>query len=186
MKKYSLRQYIFAALFAALTAIGAYIRIPIPPVPFTLQTMFVFISGGLLGPFGGFLSQLIYVITGLTGLPIFAGGGGPGYILMPTFGFLMSYPAAGFISGFLSNKASAKLNDKNLFVRYTIIYSICTIFIFIVGLSYLALHTKYFLGKPVDKMVLVKTGFLIFIPTAILKILISAWLTIKLKKILSF
>lgn len=80
------------ALFSALTAIGAFITIPIPPVPFTLQIFFAILAGALLGSKRGFISVGVYVLLGLCGLPVFTKGAGLSYIFQPTFGYL-----AGFI-----------------------------------------------------------------------------------------
>ena len=82
------------ALFSALTAIGAFITIPIPPVPFTLQIFFAILAGALLGSKRGFISVGVYVLLGLCGLPVFTKGAGLSYIFQPTFGYL-----AGFILG---------------------------------------------------------------------------------------
>lgn len=82
------------ALLTALTALGAFIRIPIPPVSCTLQTFFVCMAGMLLPPKAAFLSQGAYVLLGLLGLPIFCAGGGPGYLLNPGFGYLLGFLAA--------------------------------------------------------------------------------------------
>jgi biotin transport system substrate-specific component len=71
----------YIALFAALTAIGAFIKIPLPYVPFTLQVLFVFFAGSLLGSERGMQSQLVYVGIGLAGFPVFTQGGGIGYFL---------------------------------------------------------------------------------------------------------
>ena len=71
---------VLCAMFAALIAVGAFIRIPIPYVPFTLQLFFTTLAGLLLGPKLGAASSLVYMITGLIGIPIFTEGGGPGYI----------------------------------------------------------------------------------------------------------
>lgn len=91
------------SLFAALTAIGAYLTIPIQPVEFTLQIVFVMYAGLLLGARRAFLSQLVYVLAGLMGAPIFAGGaGGPGYVFSPTFGYLLGFMAGAWIIGKLS------------------------------------------------------------------------------------
>ena len=75
----SLRGMVYAALFGALTAVGAYIIIPLPPVPITLQTLFMGLAALLLGGRLGALSQTVYVLLGVIGLPVFAGGkAGPG------------------------------------------------------------------------------------------------------------
>ena len=62
---------VLCAMFAALIAVGAFIRIPIPYVPFTLQLFFTTLAGLLLGPKLGAASSLVYMITGLIGIPIF-------------------------------------------------------------------------------------------------------------------
>lgn len=89
------------AMFAALTAIGAFIKIPLPVVPFTLQIIFVFLAGSLLGSRNGFQSQLVYIGVGLVGLPVFTQGGGITYVLQPTFGYLIGFALAAFIIGFI-------------------------------------------------------------------------------------
>ena len=71
--KLSIREMILISLFTALTAIGAFISIPIGDVPITLQSMFSLLAGLLLGPKLGALSQLVYVLLGLSGIRIFAG-----------------------------------------------------------------------------------------------------------------
>jgi len=88
-----------AALMAALTAVGAFIMIPIGPVPITLQSFFVLLSGTLLGKKYGVFAQITYLLLGAFGLPIFSGGrGGLGVIAGPTGGFLISFAIAAWIA----------------------------------------------------------------------------------------
>lgn len=88
---------------AVLTAIGAQIEIPHHPVPFTLQTLFVLLAGGLLGPRNGFLSMATYLIAGLAGLPVFSQFGfGLAKIMGPTGGYLLAFPVAAFVVGTLT------------------------------------------------------------------------------------
>ncbi|MHC1609263.1 MAG: biotin transporter BioY [Candidatus Methanofastidiosia archaeon] len=90
----------FVALFATLTAIGAFIHIPLPLVPITLQTFFVLLSGLVLGKRLGALSQLCYVGMGAVGLPVFAGGtSGLGIIAGPTGGYIVGFVFAAYIAG---------------------------------------------------------------------------------------
>ncbi len=92
-------------LCAALSAAGAFIKIPLWPVAITLQTFFVILSGIILGPRYGALSQLVYLILGLLGLPVFSGGGGLSYIMRPSFGYLIGFIAAPLAVGlFVENK----------------------------------------------------------------------------------
>ncbi len=71
------KHIIYTSLFTTLTAVGALIKIPFPMVPMTLQTLFVLLSGNLIGARLGAFSQLLYLFIGLIGFPIFAYGGGP-------------------------------------------------------------------------------------------------------------
>lgn len=99
-------------LFTALIAIGAFIQIPLPNQDyFTLQFFFVIMAGMLLGPGLGAGSVVIYLLLGLFGLPIFAAGGGIGYVLRPTFGFLLGFVFSALFSGYLSSlwKESGKV-----------------------------------------------------------------------------
>ncbi|MDZ7723826.1 MAG: biotin transporter BioY [candidate division KSB1 bacterium] len=91
---FSTKNLVMAGLFCALTAVGAFIRIPFAPAPFTLQTLFTVTAGLVLPARLAGISQAAYLIMGLAGLPIFANGGGPGYVAQPTFGYLLALPAA--------------------------------------------------------------------------------------------
>ena len=84
MGQLSLRELILCALFVALVAVGALIRIPVGTDVFTLQFMFTLLAGLLLGPRLGATAVAVYILLGLIGVPVFASGGGPGYILQPT------------------------------------------------------------------------------------------------------
>jgi len=101
-----LRMTVYASLLAALTAAGAYMIIPIGPVPISLQTLFVYLTGLLLGSRWGAAGVAVYLLAGACGLPVFAGGtGGIGRLLGPTGGYLLGYLAAAFIIGFITERA---------------------------------------------------------------------------------
>jgi biotin transport system substrate-specific component len=91
------RDLVIVGLFAALTAVGAFLRVPLEPVPFTLQPLVVFLAGAVLRPRLALGSQLTYLAVGLVGVPVFAHGGGPAYVLQPTFGFLLGFAAAAWV-----------------------------------------------------------------------------------------
>jgi biotin transport system substrate-specific component len=96
----SLRGLVYAALFGAGTAAGAYIIVPIPPVPITLQTLFLYLAGALLGGRLALLSQVVYLLLGIIGLPVFAGGkAGFGVLFGPTGGYLIGFLPAAYIVG---------------------------------------------------------------------------------------
>ncbi len=87
--------------FAALTAIGARLSVPVPGlvVPMTLQPVAVLLAGALLGSRGGAMSQAVYLAAGAAGLPVFAAGGGAAYLLGPTGGYLVAFPLAAAVAG---------------------------------------------------------------------------------------
>jgi biotin transport system substrate-specific component len=94
---------VLASLMAALTAVGAYIHVPIGPVPIVLSTLFVLLSGLLLGSRWGFMSICLYLFVGAMGLPVFSGGrGGIAHFLGPTGGYLFGYVLAAWVTGLIS------------------------------------------------------------------------------------
>ena len=106
----ALRPLVSASLFAALTAVGAYLFVPIGPVPIVLQNMFVFLAGLLLGSRWGLASVAVYLLAGLCGLPVFAGGtGGIGRFFGPTGGFLLGYLPAVFLIGAIAERRPARM-----------------------------------------------------------------------------
>jgi len=98
-----IRLTVYTALFVALIACGAFISIPIGPVPIVLQNMFVLLAGLILGPIWGIGCVGVYLLIGLAGLPVFAGGtAGMGKLFGPTGGYLLGYLPAVWATGFLS------------------------------------------------------------------------------------
>ena len=103
MEGSSLRGRIYASMFGALTAVGAYIVIPIPPVPVTMQTFFLYLAACLLGGPLGAWSSTVYVLIGAVGLPVFAAGkGGLGVLMGPTGGYLIGFIAGAYVTGRLA------------------------------------------------------------------------------------
>jgi biotin transport system substrate-specific component len=98
-----IKQNLTIALFAALMAAGAFIRIPIGPVPITLTSFFMLMAALLTGPTGGLFSVAVYLLIGTLGLPAFAGGSGPAVFAGPTGGFLIGYLPAVFVCGLISS-----------------------------------------------------------------------------------
>ena len=95
-------QAIWIVAFAFLTAIGAQVEIPHQPVPYTLQTVFVLLAGAFLGKRNGGISQLLYLLAGAVGMPVFSGWGfGLAKLLGPTGGYLLSFPVAALAIGYL-------------------------------------------------------------------------------------
>ena len=99
----------YASLLAALTAVGAFIAIPVGPVPIVLQNLFVYLSGLLLGSRWGLAAVGVYLLAGLCGLPVFSGGrGGIGHLVGPTGGYLLGFLPAVYIIGRVTEKAGNK------------------------------------------------------------------------------
>jgi biotin transport system substrate-specific component len=100
---------VYASLMAALTAAGAYIAIPVGPVPIVLQNLFVMLAGLLLGGRWALISMGAYLLAGAAGLPVFAGGaGGIGKFLGPTGGYLFGFAAAAFLVGIISERGRGR------------------------------------------------------------------------------
>jgi biotin transport system substrate-specific component len=97
------RRAVAVAAFTALTVLGARLSVPLPgtPVPFTLQPVAVLLAGLLLGPVLGAASQFAYLALGMAGLPVFALGGGVAYLGGPTGGYLMAFPVAAAVAGWI-------------------------------------------------------------------------------------
>ena len=157
------------ALFAALTAIGAWLRIPTPWSAFTLQVLFVFLAGALLGQGYGALSQAVYVGMGLIGLPVFVRGGGPAYVLQPTFGFLLSYiPAAAVVGWLCRGKKTPG------FGRIVLACLAGLAVIYAVGLPYMALIVNGYQGGGMSLRDILRSGMAVFLPFDAVKIVLTA------------
>lgn len=105
-----LRRVVLASLMAALTAVGAYIYVPIGPVPIVLSTLFVILSGLLLGSRWGLASMGLYLLIGAIGIPVFAGGkGGFAHFFGPTGGYLFGFALSAWLTGFISERSPGSL-----------------------------------------------------------------------------
>ena len=98
------RNIVLVLGFALLTAVCAKLKIEIGPVPVTMQTTAVLLSGILLGSKRGALSQISYLFMGLAGVPWFSRGGGLAYILSPTFGYIIGFVLTAFLVGLLAER----------------------------------------------------------------------------------
>lgn len=122
-------QAAWIAGFAVLTAAGARIEIPHQPVPYTLQTFFVLLSGAFLGARNGFFSQVLYLAVGAAGLPVFSGAGfGVLRLLGPTGGYLLAFPVAAALVGYLVTKRTGLVwNIASMFAGLLVIFSFGTL-----------------------------------------------------------
>lgn len=105
-----LQMTVYSSLMAALIAVGAFIAVPVGPVPIVLQNMFVMLAGLLLGTSWGLASVALYLLAGVCGFPVFSGGGaGLAHIFGPTGGYLLGYLPAVVTIGLVSEKAASML-----------------------------------------------------------------------------
>ena len=157
------RSLILAALFAALTAIGAFLKIPLGALSLTLQFFFTAMAGVLLGPRWGAASQAVYVALGLAGLPVFTMGGGLGYVFQPSFGFLLGLIPAAWVIGMVSRGEPGP-------VRVALAALAGLGVLYLVGLPYLWFILNVYLDKAMALPALLWSGMLIFLPGDFLKI----------------
>ncbi|MDK2799226.1 MAG: biotin transport system substrate-specific component [Clostridiales bacterium] len=140
--KITTKDMIFAALFAALTAVGGFINIKAFSVPLTLQLFFCSFAGVLLGARLGMISQLIYVLVGLMGIPVFVYGGGPSYVFNPTFGYLIGFIVAAYVMGKMV-ESFGQLSLKSIFIAVTAGLVVA----YVIGIPYFYIISKFYLGK---------------------------------------
>ena len=170
---------ILSALFIALITIGAFVKIPIGPVPITLQFMFVLLAGQILKPKNAAITLIIYMLMGLLGLPVFSGGGGLSYVLTPTFGYILGFVFAAIAVSFISHKGkrSFKVMIIANFVGFVLVY-LC-------GLGYYILLNLLYFKKIVDLSALLLVGFVVFIPTDVAFCLLTAFISKRMKPIIA-
>lgn len=160
-----------AALFAALTAIGAFIQVPLGFTSITLQTMFTILAGLLLGAKWGALSQIVYVVLGLAGLPIFTKGGGPGYFLQPSMGFLLALIPAAFAAGLIAEKMErgSSANSKGSIAPAVTACIIAEIIMYAIGTPYMGFILNSHMGLGYSASRILKAGCLIYLPGDLVK-----------------
>ena len=159
-----------AVLFVTvLTIVAAQVSVPLPftPVPFTLQPMVVLLGGAALGARLGMSAQILYLALGIAGLPVFAASPilpqGFGRLLGPTGGYLMSYPLAAFVTGYLAQRG---LDRRYLTSVVAMVAGLAIVFA--CGVLWLAF------GAHVGLAGALRTGLIPFIPADIVKVLLAA------------
>ena len=177
MKHKTLRMMLLSALFAALTAIGAFIRLPAGPTSITLQFLFSALAGILLGVKWGTVSQLLYVGLGLLGLPVFTMGGGISYLLQPSFGFLLGLiPAAAVIGALTARRTGYLTVLAAVLVGDLILYAVG------VPYMYLILHVYMQSAKTFPALL---AAMLVYVPGDTLKIVVVTALAPVLRRTLA-
>ena len=159
-----------SALFCTLIIIGSIIRIPMPNMmPVTLQTFFVLLTALVLPMKASVLTISAYAALGLIGLPIFSGGGGIGYVLMPNFGFIIGFLIATVIISAITEKLKYRK-----FWQCIAISLLGIAVIYIIGILYFALITNVYNKSDNSAIWFIQTVFLPFLPKEIICIILAS------------
>lgn len=170
-RKISIQGMSYAAMFGAMTAIGAYIIIPLPVVPITLQTFVMYLAASLLGGRLGALSQTVYILLGVIGLPVFAGGkAGLGVLIGPTGGYLMGFIIGAYIIG---KMLESRKHSGYVWIALSLI--LATAVIYICGVAQLLVVAQLSLKKAII------AGVLPFLIGDVIKIAAATLLITKIK-----
>ena len=166
-----------SALFCTLIIIGSFIRIPMPNMmPVTLQTFFVLLAGLVLPLKASTLATITYMALGLIGLPIFSGGGGIGYVLMPNFGFIIGF----LIATVINSVVTQKFKYGKLW-QYIVISLLGIAVIYIIGIFYFAFITNVYNDNDYSWIWFVQTVFLPFLPKEMICIILASLSAYKIR-----
>ena len=156
------RDMILIAMFSALIAAGAFMRIPTPICPITLQILFTTLAGVILGGKNGAISVLVYILLGLAGVPVFTGGGGISYVLQPTFGYLIGFVIGTFVTGTITHGGEPTM--KRMLTGCLTGLAI----VFFIGVVYYWAISKFWLGNNIETKALLMSCLFLPLPGDIL------------------
>lgn len=162
-------------LFVALIAVGTFIKIPIPVVPFTLQFLFTMMAGLFLGPTAGAVCVLVYMLLGLVGLPIFAEGGGLFYVLKPSFGYIIGFVVGTYVTGFMVKRSKKLTYPSVLIANFAGLF-----FVYLFGMVYYYIISNYVIMTPIGLWPLFLYCFILAVPGDIALCLLGAYLGTRL------
>ena len=171
---------ILCSLFTALIAVGAFIKIPVPVVPFTLQFLFTTLAGLLLGSRKVAISVVAYMILGLTGLPIFSEGGGFWYVIKPSFGYIIGFCIGTYVTGLIAERMKEKTVP-----RYMLANFIGLLIVYAVGMIYYYIICNYVIDTPIALGPLFLYCFVLAVPGDICLCILAAALVKRVKPILN-
>ena len=163
------KDLVLCSVFIALITVGAYIKIPSPIVPFTLQFIFTNLAGILLGSKLGFMAVTGYVILGLLGVPVFTSGGGIEYIFQPSFGYLIGFALGAFISGKIHEHYKRNYFQFLLFCNFAGLFVV-----YACGIIYYVFLSRFYLNNSIGVWSLLFYFCIIFIPSDSVMCIISA------------
>ena len=172
------KSLILCSMFTALIVVGAFIKIPVPVVPFTLQFLFTTLAGLLLGSKRGMISGVVYMVLGLIGLPVFSEGGGIWYILKPSFGYIIGFCIGTFVTGLIAERMKEKTIPRYLLANFTGL-----MIVYVVGMVYYYIICNYVINTPIAFGPLFLYCFLLAVPGDICLCIFAAVLVKRVKPI---
>ena len=177
MKKFPVRDMALCALFAALTAVCAWISFPISEISITLQTFAIFLALGVLGGKRGTIAIAVYILLGLVGLPVFSGfRGGFGVLMGATGGYILFFLGSGLlywlITGLLGDKPWVRLTA--MILGNLLCYAFGSLWFYQVYIG---------AGKEITLTVILSMCVTPYIPMDAAKILLAFLLTGRLKRL---
>ena len=168
------KDIVLTAMFTALISVGTFIRIPLPLCPLTLQPLFTALAGVVLGSKRGSAAAFGYLLLGLLGVPVFTGGGGFGYILKPTFGFILGFCVQAYITGRFAETGTPKLPRL-------IAGTLCGLLVmYAMGAVYYWLISEFYLGSFTGVWVMLLNCCLLPLPKDVLSCVLAAVLGVRL------
>ena len=173
------KSLIYCGLFTALIAVGAFIKIPVPVVPFTLQYLFTMMAGLLLGPKLGALSVTFYMLLGLAGLPIFSEGGGIWYIFKPSFGYIIGFIVGAAVTGYIAKQMKKKTIPGYLAANLAGLF-----FVYALGMIYYYIVCNYVINTPIAVWPLFLYCFILAVPGDIALSILGAVLAKRVKPLI--
>lgn len=178
VKALSTKTLALCGMFTALVAIGAFIQIPVPYMDyFTLQFFFVLLAGILLGGKRGALAVGCYVALGLIGIPIFAAGGGISYIFRPSFGYLLGFVVAAFVTGTICEKR------KNSYGNFLLACLAGFAVTYLIGIFYKYMILNIYADTPATLAVIILSCFPLDMPGDLVLCLLASGVGLRIKKI---
>lgn len=175
----NVQDMVYCGIFTTLIAAGAFIKIPVPVVPFTLQFLFTMLAGLLLGGRLGALCVAVYMFLGLAGLPIFAEGGGLWYLIKPSFGYILGFGIGSYVTGTMVEKMHSLTIPKYLLANFTgllIVYGM--------GMIYYYVICNFVINTPIGVWPLFLYCFILAVPGDICLCILAAFMARRLRPIL--
>ena len=178
-KRTKAQELVYCGIFTALIAVGAFIKVPVPVVPFTLQFLFTMLAGLLLGSRMGAVSVAVYMFLGLVGLPVFTEGGGFWYVLKPSFGYIIGFCIGAYVTGRMVERAKKLTVAKYLAANFTglaIVYGM--------GMVYYYIICNFVIHTPIGVWPLFLYCFLLAAPGDVCLCILAAFLARRLRPVL--